>query len=121
MDSITAGEGYVWPEDTPSQPGQSTGIVPGGLGRWTLPEGTNDGIYIPFGQIGPAGIIPSGSPFFGGGPAQYTEGSSSPPATDGSEDMGIVTPPPSDGQTQQVTPVPPGADLGIITTTPVQQ
>lgn len=123
--SITAGEGYVWPEDTPSQPGQSTGIVPGGLGRWTLPEGASDGIYIPFGQTGPAGIIPSGSPFLGGGPAQFTagqqEGSSSPPSTDGSGDMGIVTPPPSDGQAQQATPVPPGADLGIITVTPAQQ
>jgi hypothetical protein len=45
--SRTAGDDYGWPLDTPPQPGELTGIQPGGLGAWIAPEGASDGVYEP--------------------------------------------------------------------------
>ncbi len=59
--SITAGDGYTWPEDMPPQPGVLTGTVPGGWQAWNRAPGAPDGIYVPYGWIGPANIIPAGS------------------------------------------------------------
>jgi len=59
--SITAGNGYAWPDDMPAQPGVLTGTVPGGLQAWGRAPGAPDGIYVPYGWIGPANIIPAGN------------------------------------------------------------
>ncbi|GAB4572397.1 MAG: hypothetical protein Kow0077_11760 [Anaerolineae bacterium] len=59
--SITAGDNYLWPEDMPPQPGVVTGTVPGGLEPWGVAPGAPSGIYVPYGWIGPANIIPAGS------------------------------------------------------------
>ncbi len=59
--SITAGDGYTWPDDMPAQPGRLTGTVPGGLQPWGRAPGAPDGIYVPYGWVGPANIIPAGS------------------------------------------------------------
>lgn len=59
--SLTAGDDYEWPADMPAQPGTVTGTVPGGLEAWDVPPGVTDGIYVPYGWIGPANIPPAGS------------------------------------------------------------
>jgi hypothetical protein len=59
--SRTAGDGYIWPADMPAQPGHETGTVSGGLESWDVAPGAPTGIYIPYGAIGPANIIPAGS------------------------------------------------------------
>jgi hypothetical protein len=102
--SMTAGDGYEWPADTPPQPGRMTGTVPGGLEAWDVAPGVPDGIYIPYGTIGPAGIIPAGSDL-AAPPADAAPAMAQPdaaevdqPGTDqptGSQtDMGIITPTP---------------------------
>lgn len=59
--SITAGDEYSWPADMPAQPGTLTGTVPLGMVEWGVAPGAEDGIYVPYGWIGPANIIPAGS------------------------------------------------------------
>lgn len=127
--SITAGDGYVWPQDTPPQPGQFTGIVPEGLAEWSAVPGAaggQNGIYIPYGEVGPAGIIPAGNPWtlpqygIGGripGAQPQGQGGGTTSDTTPGTDMGIITPAPS-APTEEPAAAPPGADIGIITPTP---
>ncbi len=109
--SRTAGDGYNWPADMPPQPGQSTGTVPGGLAAWDVAPGAPDGIYIPYGMIGPAGIIPAGSDMVGpDSPSMAYPGASG--ATGETE----AVPEPAATEETPVDATPP-ADLGIITPT----
>lgn len=57
--SRTAGTGYTWPADMPPQPGYDTGVVPGGLGEWTVPPGAEDSFYDPARQSVPAATADS--------------------------------------------------------------
>ncbi len=79
--STTAGDGYVWPEDMPAQPGQRTGTVPGGLADWDVAPGAPSGYYQPQGT---GGGLPQG------GPINPPVATSEPPAGD----LGIITPTP---------------------------
>ena len=81
--SRTAGDDYGWPLDTPPQPGSETGIQPGGLGAWSMPEGAvTNGVYEP--------VYENGVPLdpFTGRPV----GEPRVPATDAtpSGDLGII-------------------------------
>ncbi len=73
--SVTAGDGYVWPDDMPPQPGQRTGTVPGGLSPWDRAPGAPDGVYRPSApgglpQGGPTGQEPPVTPVPTGPPPE---------------------------------------------------
>lgn len=103
--SITAGDDYVWPDDMPSQPGTLTGTVPGGLEPWGVAPGVDDGIYVPYGWIGPANIPPAGSELVDPATAPRMRPEASP----------LATPVPSEAPTGEAA-TPGEADQGILPT-----
>lgn len=110
--STTAGDDYVWPADSPPQPGSPTGIQHEGMGGFSVPEGAPDSFYheqraTPPGDLGIIGQQPTDAsvPEEGEGAVPPTE--ASPPETAPEAIPAAVE-----------TGAPPSGDLGIITVTP---
>ncbi len=109
--SLTAGDDYAWPADMPAQPGALTGTVPGGLEPWGVAPGAPDGIYIPYGWIGPANIIPAGSELIDPVTAPRMRPEAIPPSSPAAP---VDVAPPADSAPPQS--IPPEADQGILPT-----
>ncbi|MBN2471485.1 MAG: hypothetical protein JXN59_12240 [Anaerolineae bacterium] len=105
--SITAGDDYQWPADMPVQPGSLTGTVPEGLEEWEVAPGAPNGIYIPYGWIGPANIIPAGSDLIDPATAPRMRPEAIAPSSPAVPAPTAVAPPES---------APSGADQGILPT-----